>query len=175
MIPIVFDALCIVIAIGAAVFAKRQKVIVWTLTLHIGICNSVALLLVATELIDDFDPGYFIMLILFSFIASMVLYQYRNDKTLLPYLVIAAFSILSYFLFFEHLTGSRLFFNNWEFLMSLIITAQIVLIANIGGSIGTIRRYWRVSRHRSVSYVHSHYRDNQAVIPGLKRNAEGDR
>ena len=175
MIAIVFDGLCIFIAIGAAVLAKRQKVIVWTLALHIGICNGVALLLVATDLIDYFDPGYFIMLVLFAFIANVVLFQYWNDKTLLPYLVIVAFSILSYFLFFEKITGSRLFFNNWEFLMSLIITAQIVLIANIGGSIGTIRNYWRVSRNNSVSYGHSHYRDNQAVIPGLKRNAEGDR
>lgn len=175
MNTIVFDVFCILLAIGAAKLAKRQLVIVWTLALHISICNGVALLLAATQLIDDYDPGYFLMLILLSFIASMVLYQYRNDKTLFPYLTFLAFSIMSYFVFFEYFTGSSIFYGSFSFVMSLIITAQIVLIANIGGSIGTIRRYWRVSRHRSVSYGHPHYRVVNTVSQGFQRDAEGDR
>ena len=175
MNAVVFEVLSCFIAIGAALLARRQLVIIWALALHIFITNFMALFLVVSGLMDSFDPSYFIIHLLLSFIASMVLYQYWNDKTLYPYLAVLASSIMCYFVVFEYFTGSSAFYNNWEFVMTLIITAQIVLIANIGGSIGTIRRYWRVSRNNSVSYGHSHFRDNQVVIPGLKRNAEGDR
>lgn len=159
MIAVVFDTMCIFIAIGAAALAERQLLIVWTLALHIGICNGVALLLVAAELIDDYDPGYFAMLILFSFSANAVLSKYSNNQTLLPYLTVLASGIMSYLVFFEYFTGSSIFYMNFSYVMFFIVTAQIVLIANIGGSIGSIRRFWRSSRGANYSVHYGHSRD----------------
>ena len=175
MNAIVFDIASCVIAIGAALLAKRQFIIIWTLALHICIANVTAILLVISGLMNSFGPGYYIMNMLFAFTANMVLYHYRNHQTLYPYLAFLAFSIMCYLVFFERFIGSSIFHPSWPFVMSLIITIQIVLIANIGGSIGTIRRYWQVSRHSSVSYGHSHYRVDKTVISWFQRNAEGDR
>jgi len=160
MITVVFDGLCIFIAIGAAALAQRQLIIAWTLALHITISNGAALLLVATDLMNDFDPSYFAMLIMFSLAGNVVLYHYRNNKTLLPYFTILTSGILSYLVFFEYFTGSSIFYTSFSYIMYLIITAQIVLIANVGGSVGPIRRFWRPSRgvNYTADYGHSRHR-----------------
>lgn len=150
--PFSLDVLYVVGIPLIALLARRQLLIVWTLAALIFASSLLSLFLDYFGFMEQMDPMYFFINLIFATIACLILLRFRNSKTVKPFLAVWTQGLIAYLVFAEYFMWFDIFYNVFSELMLLLTIIQVVLIINIGDAGGTIRAYLGKQSRPGASY-----------------------